>query len=336
MSSPPEPMANPELVGHDAAAGQLRDASRGGRPHHGWLVAGPAGVGKATLAWRYARWVMAGMPGGAGTPLRVAPEDPVFRRVAAGAHADVRGITPGLGEKGKKVIIRVEDVREVPRFLSMTPAEGGWRVVVVEDADGMNEPAQNALLKTLEEPPARAVLLLTTSAPDRLLPTIRSRVRRLDLFPLDAAAMGGLLGAWLPEMGEGDRASLATLSGGCPGRALTLAEGEGLELARDVAAFLDSLPRPDARGLHALADRIAGKRDGTVLLTFFDLLRDALARALRAAGRGQGAPGWLSFRGLSEWAAVWEALGRIADDTELLNLDRKGAVLAGLSRMAAP
>ncbi|WP_376091325.1 DNA polymerase III subunit delta' [Roseomonas sp. CCTCC AB2023176] len=266
----------------------MRDASRGGRLHHGWLIAGPTGVGKATLAWRYARWVMAGTPEGAGTPLFVPPEAPVFRRVAAGAHADVRGLSPEAGDKGKKVIIRVEDVREVPRFLSMTPAEGGWRVVVVEDADGMNEPAQNALLKTLEEPPARAVLLLTTAAPDRLLPTIRSRVRRLDLFPLDDAAMDPLLARWLPEMAAVDRSSLATISGGAPGRALALADGDGLELARDVGAFLASLPRPEPRDLHALADRIAGRRDGAALLTFFELLRDALARALRSAGRGQG------------------------------------------------
>lgn len=336
MSLPPEPIANPDLFGHDAAAAQLRDASRGGRLHHGWLVAGPAGVGKATLAWRYARWVMAGMPDGPGTPLRVAPTEPVFRRIAASAHADVCGLAPSVTEKRKTVIISVDEARAVPRFLSMTPAEGGWRVVVIEDADGMNDQAQNALLKTLEEPPARAVLLLTTSAPDRLLPTIRSRVRRLDLFPLDATVMRPLLAGWLPEMPEGDRASLATLSGGCPGRALSLAEGDGLELARDVAAFLDSLPRPDARGLHGLADRIAARRDGSALLTFFELLRDSLARALRAAARGEGAPAWLAGRGLAEWAIIWEALGRIADETDALNLDRKGAVLTGLSRMAAP
>ena len=336
MSLPPPPVANPDLVGHDPAAAQLRDASRGGRLHHGWLVAGPAGVGKATLAWRYARWVMAGMPEGQGTPLHVSPDAAVFRRIAAGAHADLRGLSPEAGDKGKKVIIRVEDVREVPRFLSMTPAEGGWRVVIVEDADGMNEQAQNALLKTLEEPPARAVLLLTTSAPDRLLPTIRSRVRRLDLFPLEETVMAPLLAGWLPEMAEADRAALATVSGGSPGRALALAEGDGLELARDVSALLAALPRPDPRSLHVLADRIAAKRDGAALLTFFELLRDSLARALRAAARGQAAPAWLAGRGLAEWAGVWDGLGRLADETEALNLDRKGAVLTGLSRLVPP
>ncbi len=336
MSPSPEPRANPVLVGHDAAAAALRDASRGGRPHHGWLLTGPSGVGKATLAYRYARWLLAGMPDAPGTPLSLPEDHPVFGRVAAGTHADLRTLAPEAGEKGKKTIIRVDDARAVPRFLAMTPAEGGWRVVVVEDAEGMNEQAQNALLKTLEEPPARAVLLLASSAPDRMLPTIRSRVRRLDLFPLEAAAMEPLLAAWLPDMAAGDRANLATISGGSPGRALALADGEGLELAREASAYLASLPRPDARALHALADRVAGRRDGAALTTFFGLVREGLARALRSAARGRDAPGWVAARSLAEWAALWDMLGRLADETEALNLDRRQAVITGLSRLAVP
>ncbi|MBI0535022.1 DNA polymerase III subunit delta' [Roseomonas sp. KE2513] len=337
MSLPPEPRANPALYGHDQAAAALRDAALSGRMHHGWLLAGPEGVGKATLGWRYARWVLAGMPGGAAVgeaPLYRSPSEPIFSRVAAGAHADLRALVPGTGEKGKKVMIRVEEVRELTRFLAMTPAEGGWRVVVIETLEAMNEAAQNALLKTLEEPPPRAVLVLTTSAPDRLLPTIRSRVRRLDLFPLEAPLMDEVLGRWLPEMGEGDRAALARLSGGSPGRALVLAEGEGLAMAREVEGFLARLPRPDPAELHALADRLAAKRDGSAFVTFFALLRASLAAALRGAARGQGAPPWLAGRGLADWAGLWDMLGRLADETETLNLDRKQAVLTGLSRLS--
>jgi DNA polymerase-3 subunit delta' len=305
--------------------------------HHGWMLTGPRGVGKATLAWRYARWMLAGMPGSAPAgeaPLYVPPGDPLFARVAAGAHADLRALAPNTGEKGKKVIIRVEEVRELTRFLAMTPAEGGWRVVVIEELEAMNEQAQNALLKTLEEPPARAVLVLTASAPDRLLPTIRSRVRRLDLFPLDPAALDPVLARWMPEMGAEDRGALARLAAGSPGRALALAEGEGLAMAREVEGFLARLPRPDPREMHALADRLASKRDGSAFVTFVDLLRDALATALRRAGRGEGAAPWLEGRGLAEWAGLWDMLGRLADETETLNLDRKQAVLTGLSRLS--
>ena len=197
----------------------------------------------------------------------------------------------------------------------------------------MNEQAQNALLKTLEEPPPRAVLVLTASAPDRLLPTIRSRVRRLDLFPLEAGAMDGVLSRWMPELGPDDRAALAGLAGGSPGRALALAEGEGLAMAREVEGFLARLPRPDPRELHALADRLASKRDGSAFATFFSLLRDAIATALRRAGRGEGTAPWLAGRGLAEWAGLWDMLGRLADETDTLNLDRKQAVLTGLSRL---
>ena len=337
MTFPPEPRANPALFGHDPAAAALREAALSGRMHHGWMLTGPLGVGKATLAWRYARWVLAGMPARESpgeAPLFIPPADPLFARVAAGAHADLRSLSPSAGEKGKKVIIRVEDVRELTRFLAMTPAEGGWRVVVIEELEAMNEQAQNALLKTLEEPPPRAVLVLTASAPDRLLPTIRSRVRRLDLFPLEPGLMDRVLSDWLPEMGGQDRATLARMAAGSPGRALALAEGEGLAMAREVEGFLARLPRPDPRELHALADRLAAKRDGSAFMTFFTLLRDAIAGALRRAGRGQGAEPWLAGRGLAEWAGLWDMLGRLAEETDTLNLDRKQAVLTGLSRLS--
>ncbi|WP_159350020.1 DNA polymerase III subunit delta' [Roseomonas harenae] len=337
MSLPPEPRANPSLFGHDHAAAALRDSALSGRMHHGWMLTGPRGVGKATLAWRYARWMLAGMPGttpAGEAPLFVPPGDPLFARIAAGAHADLRALAPNAGEKGKKVIIRVEEVRELTRFLAMTPAEGGWRVVVIEELEAMNEQAQNALLKTLEEPPARAVLVLTASAPDRLLPTIRSRVRRLDLFPLEPAALDPVLARWIPGMEAEDRGALARLAAGSPGRALALAEGEGLVMAREVEGFLARLPRPDPREMHALADRLASKRDGSAFVTFIDLLRDALATALRRAGRGEGAAPWLEGRGLAEWAGLWDMLGRLADETETLNLDRKQAVLTGLSRLS--
>ncbi|WP_426957470.1 DNA polymerase III subunit delta' [Muricoccus radiodurans] len=335
MNLPPEPRSNPELIGHDAAALMLRDAALSGRLHHGWMIAGPGGVGKVTLAYRYARWMLAGMPSGP-SPLVLEADHPAFRRVAAGTHADLRTLAPNTGEKGKKLLIRVDDVRELPRFLAMTPAEGGWRVVVVEQAEAMNEQAQNMLLKTLEEPPPRAVLVLTSDAPDRLLPTIRSRVRRLDLFPLEESDLARLLGRWLPDMAEADRAVLAALSAGSPGRALSLAEGDGLEMSREVQGFLARLPRPDPRDLHALADRLVSRRDGSAFVTFMTLLRDAMAGAVRRAGRGEGAPTWMAGRGLADWAGLWDMLGRLADETEALNLDRKQAVLTGLSRLSAP
>ncbi|HYZ34954.1 MAG TPA: DNA polymerase III subunit delta' [Crenalkalicoccus sp.] len=325
-------------MGHEHAAATLAAAARAGRMHHAWLIAGPAGLGKATLAFRCARWLLAGEPADAPgeAPLFVPSESPVFRRVAAGAHPDLLTLEPNTGERGRKEILRVEDARAAGRFLAHTAAEGGWRVVVVDEAERADSLAvQNALLKTLEEPPPRTVLLLTSAQPDRLLPTIRSRCRRLDLFPLEGGAMAPLLAAALPELSEGDRAALSRLAEGCPGRALTLAEGEGLALQALVEEALAALPRPDPRRLHAIADQVAGRRDGAALPTFMALLRRALAAALRQAGRGGAAPAWVAARPLGDWAALWERLGRLAEETERLNLDRRQAVLTGLGWLAA-
>jgi DNA polymerase-3 subunit delta' len=175
------------------------------------------------------------------------------------------------------------------------------------------------------------VLLILTSQPDRLLPTIRSRCRRLDLFPLPEHAMAGLLARWLPDMPEPERRALARIDDGCPGRALTLAEGEGLALQNMVEEVLAGLPHLDPRKMHEIADRVAGRRDAAAMPLFMTLLRRALAATLRQAGRGEGAAAWIEARSLADWSTLWDKLGRLAEETERLNLDRKQAVLTGLS-----
>jgi DNA polymerase III subunit delta' len=337
MSLPPEPRANPELVGHDHAAEALAEAALSGRLHHAWLIAGLPGLGKATLAYRFARWLLAGMPPAVPgqAPLYLAPADPLFRRVSAGAHADLFTLEPNTGERGKKEVLRAEDARAAVRFLSLTSAEGGWRCVVIDEAERADNVAvPNILLKTLEEPPPRTVLLMTSSAPERLLPTIRSRCRRLDLHPLGDQALAGLLARWLPDLPEADLTTLTRIADGAPGRALTLAEGAGLELQGLVETVLKALPRLDPRQAVSVADKVAGRRDAVALTTFFELLRRALRAAVRQAARG-GAQGFVTARSLAEWSVLWDRLGRLADETERLNLDRKQAVLTGLSWLAA-
>ena len=331
-----EPRANPELIGHEAAAKTLEAAARSGRLHHAWLITGPPGIGKATLAWRFARWLLAGMPQGS-APLQLDPADPVFRRVAADTHADCFTLEPGLGDRGTKRVLRVEEARAAVRFLTQTAAEGGWRVVVLDEAERADQAAvQNTLLKTLEEPPPRTVLLLVCSAPQRLLPTIRSRCRRLDLAPLPPGQLRAVLAGLLPGMPEEERARLASLAKGSPGRALALAEAEGLELQALVERSLAGLARGHAPRDHALAHRLAMDRSGRAFGIFMELLRAAIAAALREAARGRPAPAWLACHPLAVWAALWDRLGYLADDTERLNLDRKQAVLTGLSWLARP
>ncbi|MBU8538247.1 DNA polymerase III subunit delta' [Falsiroseomonas tokyonensis] len=325
--------AMPDLFGHVAAAETLQRAALSGRLPHAWMLAGPPGIGKATLGYRFGRWLLAGGAEGSvplgSTPLNLDPQHTTFRRIAAGAHADLRALRPNTGEKGGvKLVIRVEDVRDAIRFLAMTPAEGGWRFVLVDGAEMLRPEAANALLKTLEEPPPRAVLVLTTAAPDRLLPTIRSRVRRLDLSPLDAAVLDPLLGRLLPELNATERATLGRIAEGSAGQAVALAEGEGLALQALVDQALGELG--DRRNWHRIADAVAAKRDGSGFATFIALLRRAISSAVRQAARGQGAPGWLGERPLAEWSTLWDSLGRLAAETDVLSLDRKQAVLTAL------
>ncbi len=336
MSGLAPPRANPGLVGHDHAAATLEAAARSGRLHHAWLLAGAPGIGKETLAFRFARWLLAGLPERAPgqAPLHLAPGHPVFRRVAAAAHADLFTLEPNTGEKGRKEVLRVDDARDAIRFLAHTAAEGGWRAVVMNEAERADRAeVQNILLKTLEEPPARTVLLLVTHQPERLLPTIRSRCRRLDLFPLEEAALARLLAGALPEMPEAERAGLARLADGAPGQALALAAGEGLALQALVERVFAALPHLDPRAVHAIAEEVAGRRDAgaSALATFMALLRRALAAALRRAARGgEASAPWIAARSLADWATLWDRLGRLAEETERLNLDRKQAVLTGL------
>ena len=334
----PEPRANPELFGHEAAADALVESALSGRLHHAWLMAGPAGIGKETLAWRFARWLLAGMPEApkGKPPLYLEPSHPVFRRVAAESHADLLTIDADtLRGDRKRNDINVDAARLIPGFMNKTAAEGGWRVVVVDGVETMNLQAQNAILKVLEEPPARAILLLVSSAPARLLPTIRSRCRRLDLFPLGEADMKALLTRLLPDLPAPDRAKLAEMAEGSPGRAMQLAEGDGLELQALVEDCLTNLNRPDPARFHAVADRCLADRGGGAFVTFMALLRGRIAGALRQAARGEAAPGWIASHPLAAWPALWDRLGRLVDETERLNMDRKQAVLTGLSWLSA-
>jgi DNA polymerase-3 subunit delta' len=331
----PEPRANPLLLGHEAAEATFLEAMRSGRMHHAWLITGPDGVGKATLAYRFARRLLAGMP--TDDTLRLDPRHPTFRRVAAGAHADLHTVELAYDDRRKRMRtqIAVEHVRGISAFMSLTPAEGGWRVAIVDGAEEMNQSSANALLKILEEPPRRAILLLVCGAPGRLLPTIRSRCRRLRLDPLGQEAMDRLLATYLPELAADERGRLVTVAEGSPGRALLLAEDQGLAIAGLVDEVLAALPGLKPARAYAVADTLA--RGETAFTNFMDLLRAGIAAAVREAVRGRAdeeQSRLVALRPLDAWGDVWHALTRLQDETERFNLDKRQAVVAGLGMLS--
>ena len=334
--SAPDPRSNPILLGHETAEAILLEAMRAGRLHHAWLITGPDGVGKATLAYRFARFLLSGRP--PADSLYLEPTHPTFRRVAAGSHADMKVVECAYDPKRRRMRtqIAVENVREINAFMALTPAEGGWRVVIVDGAEDMNANSANALLKILEEPPQRAMLLLTCAAPGRLPPTIRSRCRRLRLSPLPDNAMQQLLADYLPHLGAEERGRLASLAEGCPGRALLLAEEEGLKIAALVEKVFSELPNlPPTRALD-VADALG--RSETGFSTFMDLLRADLAAAVRDAVRGRADPEQLrvaSLRPLDAWGEVWQGLTRLQDETERFALDKRQALIQGLGLLSA-
>lgn len=357
------------LFGHEAAETALLDAWASGRLPHAWMITGPRGVGKSTLAFRFARFLLkhgpaSGFDAGPSlfgdapvlpTSLVVAPEDPVFSRVANAGHADLITVERSWDDKGDRWRgdIVVQDVRAVIDRFGKTAAEGGYRVCIVDAADDMNVNAANALLKILEEPPPNAVLLLVSHAPGGLLPTIRSRCRRLALKPLDEPAMQQALHGLLPDLDAAERRGLGVLAEGSPGRAVTLAAQGGLKLLHGLLDMVSQLPKPDMAKLHAFGDALARDRSGSGFQLMTELFRWWLARLVRAAAAGRiGGNGWAEifpgetalaqrlaqWQGPARWAEDWEQLGRLLDRGESVNLDRKQMLLnlfAALGRSAA-
>ncbi len=327
------PRETSALFGHDEAERALLDAYKSGRIPHAWLIGGPPGIGKATLAYRLARFVLANPNPKSpavqqATSLAVAADHPVARRLAAQAQTDFFVLERVINDQTGKLytVIRVEDVRKTVRFFATTAGEGGWRIAIVDTADELERPSANALLKVMEEPPPRALLLLASQAPGRLLPTIRSRCRRLDLRPLSAEDVTRAVAAATGrDRTDAEVKDAAAAAEGSVARAIGFLDGPSLALRQRVLDLFAQLPNPDPRALHALGDALGGSEPQT-LAAFMDMVNAWLSAQVLGGSR--------PARQAARTAEVWEKVNRAARDVETYNLERKPLVFAVFGLLA--
>jgi len=306
----PHPRATTVLFGHALAETALLAAYRSGRVPHAFLIVGPKGIGKATLAYRMARFVLAYPDPAvrevqAAVSLAVDAKHPVARRIAAQAQPDLLILERTLNEKGVlHKQIAVDDIRKTVTFFGSTAGEGGWRIAIVDAVDELNKSGANALLKVLEEPPQRALLLLVSHSAARVPATLRSRCRILTLRPLAqadvAAAVASAAGvaATDPEV-----AAAAAAAEGSVARALSFLDKGVLELRQQALDLLDRLPALDAKSLHALGEALAGT-DAAPLAAFIDTVNAWLSRRLdrNAIEIGRAARLMLAEASARRWA----------------------------------
>ena len=338
----PHPRATSTLLGQGSAEATFLQAFNTGRLHHGWLITGPRGVGKATLAWRLARFLLATPEDDGGMFAAPPPETldipdnhPVARRIAALSEPRLSLLRRAYDEKKAKLqdVISVDEVRKMKSFFTLSAADGGRRVAIIDAVDEMNPAAANALLKLLEEPPKSVTMFLISHQPARLLPTIRSRCRELRLGPLLAQDLSDALTMAGGEVAPEDRSALAELAGGSVGEAFRMTNLEGLALYARLVKLMATLPRLDRVQALAFAEAGAGRGAEAQFDLIVTLLDLCLARLARSGTCGtplpEAAPGEAALIArlapnpwaAREWASLAQTLGLRARRGKAVNLD---------------
>jgi len=336
------PSENTYFIGHDEAVRQFLTAYNSGALHHGWLIGGDEGIGKATFAYKVARFLLCAEASKKYDSLEVNPESPVVSQIIQRSHPDFKVLERDYTETDKKKlikainqgeevdeemkqslkrssVIKVEDVREVVSFLMKKSFNDNWRVVIVDSVDDLNASSANALLKILEEPPLKSILLLISHNPGRVLPTIRSRCTKLMFAPLEEGEVATLLRRYAPEISEKEVKSLAKISGGSIGRALRYAENDALKMYEDIQKICYAGAKSDGELMVDLANEAAGDED------VWALFSELICRFIR-----ENFPDFEKKRELYE---VYESTLKILDETERLNMDKKQAVLQILGEL---
>jgi DNA polymerase III subunit delta' len=329
------PRVTDKLFGHSATEAALLSAYRSGRVPHAFMLVGQKGIGKATLAYRMARFVLAHPDPAAAsvyaaTSLAVDPQHPAARRVAARAHGDLLIMERTPNDKGVlRQQIAVDDVRRTIAFFGATAGEGGWRVAIVDAVDELNRAGANALLKILEEPPERALLFLVCHSASRVLPTLRSRCSVLSMRPLSQSDVARALAAAVgSDANDSQIEAAAAAADGSVARALAFLDADALLLRQRALEELERLPGVNASALHALGDALAGS-DTKPLGAFVDTVNGWLSHCL---DRNDGTH--TSLARLQRLAEAWERINTAARNAEIYNLERKPLVFSVFGLLA--
>ncbi len=315
------------LYGHGAAEQIFLDAYNAGTLHHAWLLTGERGIGKAAFAYRAASFLLSreAEPATAAETLAVSLEHPVVRQIMAGAHSSLFVI----GSSGSaSASIGVDEVRKLRAFLGLT-SPGGWRAVIVDSANDLTISSANALLKAVEEPPARTVFFLISQGAAAVMPTIRSRCVRLALRPLNdadfrSAVLAACNTAALASPDEAALNRLAMSASGSPGKALSLLAGGLLPLAEKVNMIFSRLPRIDQESINELLQSAIGAKNAENFARVCDLIEELIEAKARQEAQG----GTAAVEKAGAWADLWRHLRNKRSELETLNLD-KGAFLIG-------
>lgn len=370
----PLPIENPDLIGQEKAEKILLSAYENGKLAGGWLLAGPQGIGKATLAYRLARFLLSetedtgqdalfgDLPSTPNESLSVSEESSVFQRVLSGAHPQLKILERGLTETEMKKVrqatkagtfsdtpddmrkrahraeIVVDDVRNILSFLAMTSADGSWRVVIVDSVDEMNRNAANALLKILEEPPEKTIFILISHNPAKLLPTIRSRCRKILMPPLTDDKIDELLTRYLPETGDEERGLLKRQAEGRIGKAISLAETGGLSMLETIdRLMLDITYKKHPTGLMAFAEKTAA--DEQEYAIFQEVFLSRLRQTAKAPYSESDADPFIQqvapLYKADVWAALFQDTVNLFQKTAGLNLDKKQTIIESFSSLAS-
>lgn len=332
------PKDNPYLAGHEDMEKMFLDAWKNNSLHQSWLVSGAKGIGKATFCYRIARFLLNADEKQRQnyTSLEVSPESLAFKQISNGSHPDfkllergylkterqkiVKAIKDGnymtdedLSELKKSSVITVDDVRTVNEFLSKKSADGCWRVVLIDSVDEMNTSSANAVLKILEEPPHKTLMLLVSHNPARLLPTIRSRCAKVELKPLKDNIVASLLRRYRPQTSEDMVKKTTAIAGGSIGKAIAYIDGGAVQYYEKIYALATAGKNFKTAEMLKFCDEAAATEEN------YGLFKELVLKFLSEQAR--------SLNKVEESAKAFDKAVRTFLETESLNLDKRQAVM---------